>query len=172
MRARHSFILVARAADLVRLRTGEEEDRLAEDVERVHELLVNAPAVRAWRRRGYPVLCRAHPDRVHQKQEVSTLYSGTAGAEANGCHETVWFREDLCVGLLLEQPRKSKRASRHPDTCNPAKSPRSQSRLQNVSTQKLAASLNTTTSDMTKPQNAARSRALPANAVPVWGSVG
>ena len=46
----------------------EEEDHLVEDVERVRELLANAPADRAWRRRGYLVLCRAHPDRVQQNQ--------------------------------------------------------------------------------------------------------
>ena len=38
----------------------EEEDRLAEDVERVRRLLANAPADRAWRRRCFLVLCRAY----------------------------------------------------------------------------------------------------------------
>eukprot|EP00752_Nemacystus_decipiens_P010676 g9507.t1 len=47
-----------------------EEDRLGEDVERVRKLLVNAPADRAWRRRGYLVLCRAHPDRVQQRRVI------------------------------------------------------------------------------------------------------
>ena len=56
----------------------EEEDRLAEDVERVRELLANAPADRAWRRRGYLILCRAHPDRVQQSQVIS----GTRHADA------------------------------------------------------------------------------------------
>lgn len=37
----------------------EEEDRLAEDVDRVRRLLTNAPADKAWRRRGYLVLNRA-----------------------------------------------------------------------------------------------------------------
>ena len=62
------------AADIV----GEdvpEENRLAADVECVLKLLANAPANRAWRRRGYLVLCRAHPDRMRQAQE-----SGSAGA--------------------------------------------------------------------------------------------
>ena len=55
-----------KAADLI----GEdiEEDHLVEDVERVLELLANAPADRAWRRRGYLVLCRAHPGRVQQNR--------------------------------------------------------------------------------------------------------
>lgn len=38
----------------------EEQDRVAEDVERVRILLANAPADRAWRRRGFLVMCRAH----------------------------------------------------------------------------------------------------------------
>ena len=46
----------------------EEDNRLAEDIDRVRELLANAPADRAWRRRGYLVLCRAHPDRVQRSQ--------------------------------------------------------------------------------------------------------
>eukprot|EP00903_Cladosiphon_okamuranus_P009133 g8726.t1 len=46
----------------------EEDHRLAGDVERMHRLLANAPADRAWRRRGYLVLCRAHPDRVQHPQ--------------------------------------------------------------------------------------------------------
>eukprot|EP00752_Nemacystus_decipiens_P005208 g4727.t1 len=36
------------------------EDSVAEEVERVRQLLLNAPADRAWRRRGFLVLCRAH----------------------------------------------------------------------------------------------------------------
>ena len=42
-----------------------------EDAERVRRLLANAPADRAWRRRGYLVLCRSHPDRLRQGQENS-----------------------------------------------------------------------------------------------------
>eukprot|EP00752_Nemacystus_decipiens_P005214 g4733.t1 len=38
----------------------EGEDSVAEEVERVRQLLANAPADRAWRRRGFLVLCRAH----------------------------------------------------------------------------------------------------------------
>ena len=37
---------------------------LPEDVEGVRQLLANAPADRAWRRRGYLAMCRAHPDRM------------------------------------------------------------------------------------------------------------
>lgn len=55
------------AADIV----GEwvdEQDRVAEDFELVSKLLKNAPADRAWRRRGLFVLYRAHPDRVQLTQ--------------------------------------------------------------------------------------------------------
>ncbi len=55
----------------------EEEDRVAEDVERVHKLLANAPADRAWRRRGYLVICRAHPDRVEQMPEMRSALTAT-----------------------------------------------------------------------------------------------
>ena len=46
------------AADLIGSQV-EEHDSLAEDVDRVRKLLANAPADRAWRRRGFLVLCRA-----------------------------------------------------------------------------------------------------------------
>ena len=57
------------AADVV-TENIEEEDRLAEDVERVRHLLEDAPADRAWRRRRYLVLCRAHPNEVQRAPEV------------------------------------------------------------------------------------------------------
>ncbi|CAB1117378.1 unnamed protein product [Ectocarpus sp. CCAP 1310/34] len=57
----------------------EEEDRLTEDVERVRELLANAPADRAWRRRGYLIMCRAQPDRVPERRMTSgTHYTNVA----------------------------------------------------------------------------------------------
>ena len=46
-----------------------DEDPLVEEIERVRRLLANAPADRAWRRRGYLVMCRALPDRMRQVQE-------------------------------------------------------------------------------------------------------
>ncbi|CAM9287425.1 unnamed protein product, partial [Scytosiphon promiscuus] len=55
--------LSRRAADVVGLNV-EEGIRLADEVELVRKLLSNAPADRAWRRRGLPVLCRAYPGRV------------------------------------------------------------------------------------------------------------
>lgn len=50
-----------------------EEYRLIEDIERVRELLTNAPADRAWRHRDYLALCSAEPDRV----QLEHLTSGT-----------------------------------------------------------------------------------------------
>lgn len=70
-----------------------------EEAKRLLELLVNAPADRAWRRRGYLVLCRAQPDRVQQSQVVSTHDFDTArrildcaemaSEDKSGCCETV-----------------------------------------------------------------------------------
>ena len=80
----------------------EEEDADFEDVEeieRVHTLLANAPADRAWRRRGYLVLCRAHPDRIQQRLGSSSELAGTGRrtrggdrlktTEARGCSDIV-----------------------------------------------------------------------------------
>lgn len=50
----------------------EEHNSLAGDAERVRELLASAPIDRAWRRRGYLVLCRSHPDGVKPSQEART----------------------------------------------------------------------------------------------------
>ena len=52
------------AADMIGVEVSMMEASLAEDMERVSNLLAKAPADRAWRRRGYLILCRAHPDRV------------------------------------------------------------------------------------------------------------
>ena len=52
----------------------EEQDRLTEGFERVRKLLANASADRNWRRRGYLVLCRAHPDRVQPGQEGASKH--------------------------------------------------------------------------------------------------
>ena len=56
----------------------EEENPSAEDVKRVRNLLAKAPADRAWRRRGYLLLCRAYPDKLQLKQEVDGACSATA----------------------------------------------------------------------------------------------
>lgn len=46
--------------NVVETKVYEHETSVPEDVERVRQLLANAPADRAWRRRGFLVLCRAH----------------------------------------------------------------------------------------------------------------
>ena len=78
------------AKDMVGIYVGE-EDRLAEDIERVRKLLANVPADRAaWRRQGYLVLCRANPDRVQEVHAIGgTHHADTSRAEAGGCHEVV-----------------------------------------------------------------------------------
>lgn len=61
----------------------------------MHKLLANTPADRAWRRRGYLTMCRAHPDRL-QRREIdhpdvgmaprtrSRSKLATAGASSRG----------------------------------------------------------------------------------------
>ncbi len=53
-----------------------EEAAIEGEIERVYQLLANAPADRAWRRRGYLVLCRAHPGRVQQAHKTSGASAG------------------------------------------------------------------------------------------------
>lgn len=48
----------------------EDDDRVVEDYERAAELLEKAPTDRAWRRRGYLAMCRAHPGRLRSLKEV------------------------------------------------------------------------------------------------------
>lgn len=64
----------------------EREEPLTEDVERVRELLANAPADRRWHRRGYLVLCRAHAARMQQQiQDRSGAHGGTGqGTKSSG----------------------------------------------------------------------------------------
>ena len=65
-----------------------EENRLTEDADRVRKLCANAPADRAWRRRGYLVLCRARPDRVHRAPEASSGSAHHTGSETLGGRAT------------------------------------------------------------------------------------
>lgn len=51
-------------------------DKFPEDVERVRALLANAPADRAWRRRGLLTMCRATPSRLEPTQEGSVTHAG------------------------------------------------------------------------------------------------
>lgn len=50
------------APDMVDQRHGYMTPLAEEEIERVRNMLANAPADRAWRRRGFMVLCRAHAD--------------------------------------------------------------------------------------------------------------
>lgn len=45
---------------------------------RVYNLLKKAPADRAWRRRGYLAMCRAHPVRLKPRQEISSSCASVA----------------------------------------------------------------------------------------------
>ncbi|CAM9847991.1 unnamed protein product [Scytosiphon promiscuus] len=49
-----------------------------EDVERVRQLLANAPADRAWRRRGFLAMCRAHYPTARVRLERETKRSHSA----------------------------------------------------------------------------------------------
>ena len=74
------------------------ETSFPEDVERVLELLADAPADRAWRRRGYLVLCRALPDRVQQAQQISIAHSDMEpGICSKGRTDT-----SACSGIVRE----------------------------------------------------------------------
>eukprot|EP00752_Nemacystus_decipiens_P016786 g15023.t1 len=58
---------------------------LADEVQRVRELLANAPADRVWRRRGYLVLCRAHPERLQQVQATSSDHHADTARGSRSC---------------------------------------------------------------------------------------
>ena len=85
-----------RAVDLIG-NDVEEEDSLAGDADRVEGLLRNAPWDRAWRRRGYLVLCRAHPDRVQRLRQM-TGRAHAAMSKVLGLQEEGVFR--AIVGYL------------------------------------------------------------------------
>lgn len=71
----------------------DEEQLVTEDYERVCELLENAPTDRAWRRRGFLVLCRAHPDRLCSEREIAGVRTGmnsrakVASARTSSCSD-------------------------------------------------------------------------------------
>lgn len=60
----------------------------ADNVKRVRHLLQNAPADRAWRRRGFLVLCRAIPDRMHLNigSNTPTAHAAVAGKGVPEAH--------------------------------------------------------------------------------------
>ncbi|CAB1097651.1 unnamed protein product [Ectocarpus sp. CCAP 1310/34] len=53
------------------------------DAERVYKLLRNAPADRAWRRRGFLLLCRAYPERVPPRLDSSSTLVDAARTTHN-----------------------------------------------------------------------------------------
>lgn len=59
----------------------EGDEILPEETTRVRHLLANAPADRAWCRRGHLVLCRAHPDRM----QLLRPQQGSNQALVGGC---------------------------------------------------------------------------------------
>ncbi|CAM9118006.1 unnamed protein product, partial [Scytosiphon promiscuus] len=73
----------------------DEEQYLVEDFDQVCELLTNAPADRAWRRRGYLILCRARFGTPASEREFSRAPAGVSSrtrsratmenAETGGC---------------------------------------------------------------------------------------
>ncbi len=54
------------------------------NVERVRSLLARAPADRAWRRRGFLVLCRVHRDRVRLGSDMASLAAAVLGLVEDG----------------------------------------------------------------------------------------
>lgn len=86
-----------KAADMVGTNVAP-PDRLDGDVWRVHKLLASSPADRVWHRRGYLVLCRAHPDRLQENQVITS--TRTAGM-TNSCAKparAAGFAGDSTVG--------------------------------------------------------------------------
>ena len=80
-----------------------EETSLIEDVERVRKLLVNAPADRVWRRRGYLVLCHAHPDRMELTQESSSTANGGRSEDWSGVvARTMGLQEEDILRAIVE----------------------------------------------------------------------
>ena len=91
-----------KAVDMIGTDVGLYQVCLAEDFERVHELLANAPADRAWRRRGYLVLCRAHPDRVQQGQVIGGTHHADAGRENRNLEEMTRVGEVMGGNIVDE----------------------------------------------------------------------
>lgn len=69
----------------------EYQEEVDEDIQAIRRLLARAPAERAWRRRGYLVLCRTRPDRLQQWGESSSVHMAWHGG---------------CVGALSPQEQQ------------------------------------------------------------------
>ena len=70
------------------------------DFERVLRLLANAPADRAWRRRGYLVLCRSYPDRIRLMQETSSAASSGVVRRNGGGAKLPTTEASGCIGPM------------------------------------------------------------------------
>ncbi|CAN0348494.1 unnamed protein product, partial [Ectocarpus sp. 12 AP-2014] len=73
---------------MVKRRIAEAPEARHPPLERASKLLARAPQDRAWRRRGFLVLCRAHPDRVRLAVEIPTA----AAAATEGPQQHPWCR--------------------------------------------------------------------------------
>lgn len=69
---------------------------MAEGVDRVRQLLANAPADRAWRRWGYLVLCRARPDVLRRAN--ATMVKEAAKETSDWCRRVLELQEEAYFG--------------------------------------------------------------------------
>lgn len=83
------------------------KDPVAEDVERMRELLEKAPADRTWRRRGLLVLCRAFPDRVQpgRKQSDAEMAMMDVGQGADGSDGESTMKRKGCIDWTVVAAR-------------------------------------------------------------------
>lgn len=65
---------------------------MPQNMQRVQALLANAQADRAWRRRGYLVMCRTHSDRVHQILPESIVHWARVIVKVLGLHDECIFQ--------------------------------------------------------------------------------
>ncbi|CAN0539062.1 unnamed protein product, partial [Ectocarpus sp. 8 AP-2014] len=82
----------------------QDAQRATREQQRVQQLLANAPADRAWRRRGLLVLCRAHPGRAQWRQQVSK--------EHGNMTTTKWSRARLVSKVVDENDAANAQRSR------------------------------------------------------------
>lgn len=71
---------------------------LEEDIKRVHMLLENAPADRAWRRRGFLVICRSRLPKIRtERSSVPVVMTGSSAQEQLlETNERKFQSEDTC----------------------------------------------------------------------------
>ena len=79
----------------------DEEGALRDDVERVRVLLENAPRDRAWRRRGFFVMCRAYPGRVRMEREGGQAH-GEVSPRSRSRARLAGTNQDDAVGAGID----------------------------------------------------------------------